>query len=68
LELWYADATMRKPTGSAWQQVQHGLNALLISPAEKRRCAIELQPPGPDPDADTAVAMIGRYRQQLKPV
>jgi hypothetical protein len=67
-ELWYADQTMRKPTGSAWQQVQHGLTELLVSPAAKRRAAIELKAAGPDADENAAVAMIGRYRQQLKPV
>src|SRR5262245_30361860 len=47
LELWFADATMRSDrlSANAWQAVQAGLNAMLISPAEKRRCAIEVRPP-----------------------
>jgi hypothetical protein len=41
---------------------------MLISPAEKRRCAIEVRPTGVDADEHAAVAMVGRYRQRLKPV
>lgn len=67
-ELWYADQTMRKPTGSAWQQVQHGLTELLISPAAKRRAAIELKAVGPDADENAAVAMVAKYQRALKPV
>jgi hypothetical protein len=71
LELWNANAVMAsgKPiSGNSWAVIQHGLNALLISPAEKRRCAIEVRPSGPDADEDAAVAMLGAYRQKLKPV
>src|SRR6476660_7361225 len=71
LELWNANEllTSGKPiTGNAWATVQHGLNAMLISPAEKRRCAIEVKPPGVDADAVEAVALVGQYRQRLKPV
>lgn len=71
LELWYANAalTSGKPIpGNVWAQVQHGLGALLVSPAEKRRCAIELKPPTPDADADAAVSMMSRYRDKLKPL
>jgi hypothetical protein len=71
LELWYANQAMRGPgpmTGNTWATIQHGLTDLLVSPAAKRRVAIELQPPGPDEDAVAAVSMIGRYRQSLKPV
>jgi hypothetical protein len=67
LELHFANETLRKPTGSAWQQVQRGLTAMLISPAEKRRCAIELRPPD-DSDEVAAVPMLAQYRQSLKPV
>jgi hypothetical protein len=67
-ELWFANETMRKPTGGAWQQVQRGLNELLISPAAKRRAAVELKAAGPDENENVAVAMIGRYRQSLKSV
>ena len=52
IELWFANAllTSGKPiVAGAWQQVQHGLTELLISPAAKRRAAIELKPPDPDP-------------------
>jgi hypothetical protein len=71
LELLYADRVMRsgRPiSGHTWAVVQHGLTELLISPAAKRRAAIELQPPGPDIDEVAAVSMIGKYRQSLKPV
>jgi hypothetical protein len=70
LELWFANETMvRGPvSAAAWEQIQRGLNALLISPAEKRRCAIEVRLSGPDADENAAVALIGRYRQQLKPL
>ena len=70
-ELWFADQAMRsgRPTsGHAWAAVQHGLTELLISPAAKRRAAIELRPPGRDEDEVAAVSMIGKYRQSLKPV
>jgi hypothetical protein len=71
LELWNVNEIMRsgKPiSGRAWTVVQHGLNDLLVSPAEKRRVAIEVRPSGPDADENAAVAMIDRYRQKLKPV
>jgi hypothetical protein len=67
-ELWYASQTMGRPTANAWQQVQHGLTELLVSPAAKRRAAIELKAAGPDPDADAAVTMLDGYRDKLKPV
>jgi hypothetical protein len=57
-----------RPTGQAWTQVQHGLSDLLVSPAAKRRCAIEMKAAGPDDDAVAAVSMLDRYRQSLKPV
>ena len=68
-ELWYANAllTSGKPIpGNAWAAVQHGLSALLISPAEKRRCAIELKPPVADSDEIAAVSMMSKYRDKLK--
>ena len=70
LELWYANEVMRnpRPTGQAWTQVQHGLSDWLVSPAAKRRCAIEMKAAGPDEDAVAAVSMLDRYRQSLKPV
>ena len=70
LELWYANTVMAsgRLTGPAWTVIQRGLNDLLVSPAEKRRVAIEVRPPGPDADENAAVAMIDRYRQKLKPV
>jgi hypothetical protein len=42
LELWNANEVMRNPRPTAWQQVQRGLSDLLVSPAAKRRAAIEL--------------------------
>jgi len=68
LELWYANEVMRKPTATAWQQVQRGLSDLLVSPAAKRRAAIELKAATPDRDEIAAVSMIAKYRQVLKPV
>ena len=70
LELWYANTVMAsgRPTGPAWTVIQRGLNDLLVSPAEKRRVAIEVRPSGPDADENAAVAMISAYRQKLKPV
>ena len=59
---------MRRPTAVAWQQVQRGLTDMLISPAAKRRAAIELAPPSPDADEVAAVSMMSTYRSKLKPV
>src|SRR5262249_22643511 len=66
-ELFYANETMRKPTAASWEAVQHGLRDLLISPAEKRRCAIELKPPDPGED-EAVVSQLDAYRDSLKPV
>src|SRR5262245_35888907 len=70
-ELWYANQAMhsRRPiSGHTWAAIQHGLTDLLVSPAAKRRAAIEVKAPGPDTDEVAAVSMIGKYRQSLKPV
>ena len=70
-ELWYADMVMRSDrptTGQAWTQVQHGLSDLLVSPAAKRRCAIEMKAPGRDEDADAAVSMTANYQRKLQSV
>jgi hypothetical protein len=69
LELWNANELLSsgKPiTGNAWATVQHGLNAMLISPAEKRRCAIEVKPIGADPDEDASTSMVGNYQKKLR--
>ena len=71
LELFNANEilTSGKPiTGNAWATVQHGLNAMLISPAEKRRCAIDVKPVGPDADEDAAVSMTAKYQRKLRSV
>jgi|SRR6478609_474152 len=71
LELWFANKAMsgsRPPSGQAWQAIQRGLSELLVSPASKRRAAIDLKPPGPDADEDAAVSMLSNFRQSLKPV
>ena len=71
MELWFADHTMAsgRPSGQAWAVIQDGMNAMLISPAVKRReIGIELRPSAVDEDENAAVSMIGRYRQSLKPV
>jgi hypothetical protein len=41
---------------------------LLVSPAAKRRAAIDLKPPGPDADEDAAVSMLSKHRKSLKPL
>src|SRR6185503_1160258 len=59
--------TSGKPIGAnSWAMVQHGLNAMLISPAEKRRCAIQLKPPDRDADEDAAVLTMVRYQEKLE--
>jgi hypothetical protein len=70
LEMWFADKALRRRpiSATAWQVVQRALNDLLVSPAAKRRAAIELRPPGPDADEDAAVLQIAKYRESLKPV
>ena len=70
-ELWYANQSMvsGRPTGSAWEAIQHGLGALLVSPADKRRAGIEMKAPVPDnSDEIAAVSMLSGYRDKLKPV
>lgn len=49
----------------AWQTIQSGLGALLVSPADKRRIGIELKAKTSDPDEDAAVASLDAYRAQL---
>lgn len=46
-ELWYANRIMASglPSTRAWAAVQTGLGDLLLSPAAKRRGAIEVKPP-----------------------
>jgi hypothetical protein len=70
LELWFANHTMAsgRPSGSAWEAVQHGLNELLLSPAVKRRAGIEVTSQAVDVDEDAAVSMTAKYRQVLKSV
>jgi hypothetical protein len=68
-ELWFADQVLRsgKPIpGGVWAQIQHGLSALLVSPAEKRRVAIEVRPSGPDADEISATSMMGTYKSKLR--
>ena len=65
MELWFADHTMAsgRPSGQAWAVIQDGINAMLISPAVKRRAGIELRPSAVDEDENAAVSMsagIGR--------
>ena len=68
MEMWFANETMRRPSAVAWQQVQRGLSEMLVSPAAKRRAAIELKAPVPDSDEIAAVSMMSGYRDKLKPV
>lgn len=67
-ELWFANTWLILGTpipGAVWAVVQHGLSAMLISPAEKRRCGIELKPPVADSDEIAAVSMMSKYRDKL---
>src|SRR5262245_30604420 len=67
-ELWHASGVMTpRPTAASWEAIQHGLNALLISPAEKRRCGIELKAPDPGEDGAMVLTMLDGYQQSLKP-
>jgi hypothetical protein len=69
LEMWFANETLTsgKPiTANAWATIQHGLTEMLVSPAAKRRAAIELKPPTPDADEDAAILTIARYQDRLK--
>ena len=54
----------RLPSGSAGEAVQHGLKELLLSPTVKRRAGIESKR-AVDVDADAAVSMVGKYKQQV---
>jgi len=51
-------------TPANWAQVQSGLNALLVSPADKRRAGIELKA-AVDADEDAAVLQLARYEDKL---
>ena len=70
LELWFANHTMvsGRPSGQAWDAVQHGLNEMLLSPAVKRRAGIELRRNGVDADVVAAGEMVSKYQRSLKSV
>ena len=70
LELWFANHTMAsgRPSASAWEAIQHGLNEMLLSPAIKRRAGIELKSQNVDADEEAAVSMTAKYQQVLKSV
>jgi hypothetical protein len=68
-ELWYANGLFTKErtlSPPAWQAVQHALNELLVSPADKRRAGIELEPLTEDPVQKAAVLQIAEYQDALK--
>lgn len=70
LELWFANTLLVSDEpirATSWARVQDGLSALLISPAEKRRCGIELRPMNVDADEDAAILTMVRYQEKLKP-
>ena len=68
MELWHANQVMGgQLTANAWTAIQHGLTELLISPAAKRRAAIELKAVAPDRDEIAAVSMMSRYQAKIKP-
>lgn len=57
LELSYGNDLLlgdRVPGAQSWATFQAGLNALLVSPADKRRAGIELKPHRADPDDEAA--------------
>lgn len=60
-----ASITGDRVSAVAWQAIQSGLNALLVSPAEKRRAGVELNRVTADPDEDAAVASLDAYRDRL---
>jgi hypothetical protein len=69
MELWYANEVMQsgKPIpGNTWAAVQHGLTEMLVSPAAKRRAAIELKAAVPDSDEIAAVSMMSRYAAKIQ--
>ena len=71
LELFYLNELMtgRCPlTAPAWSVMQHGLNELLVSPADKRRAGIALRSAGVDADERAADAQIAKYKQVLRSV
>jgi hypothetical protein len=67
-ELWFVNSLFAsgRVGAQAWQAVQAGLSALLISPADKRRVGIELKKVTADPDEDAAVAQLDDYRAALQ--
>lgn len=67
LELFYASHTLSsgKISSMAWTAVQSGLSELLVSPADKRRAGIELQPKTADPDEEAAVVQLAEYQSAL---
>jgi hypothetical protein len=69
-ELWHANKVLAgdKIAANSWAQIQHSLTELLISPAAKRRAAIELRLPTPDLDEVAAVSMMSRYQSKIKTV
>jgi hypothetical protein len=68
LELWYGNqlvSSVRTPGAQAWATFQSGLQALLVSPAEKRRLGIEARPPVGEADEDAVVLMLAKYKAEL---
>ncbi|MFC8531925.1 hypothetical protein [Nocardia sp. NPDC057227] len=64
LELHYLNGLLtaeKVPGAMAWAQVQAALQALLVSPAEKRRLGIEMRRPVVDADEDAAVVQMNEY-------
>lgn len=67
LELYFINEQLfaEKIGAQAWQAVQAGLSALLVSPADKRRAGIELKKAAADPDEEAAVVQLQQYREAL---
>lgn len=67
LELYFVNSLLvgEKIGAQAWQAVQAGLSALLVSPADKRRAGIELKKATSDPDEDAAVVQLAQYQASL---
>jgi hypothetical protein len=69
LELWFGHQLVsggRAPGAQAWSTFQSGLQALLVSPAEKRRLGIDARPTVVDNDELAAVASIANYKRMLE--
>jgi hypothetical protein len=70
LVLWFGNQLLNGdgmiPGAEAWRTFQAGMQALLVSPAEKRRLGIEARPASCDEDEEAAVLMLAKYKADLQ--